>query len=479
MSLEFGQALAFFPTKNELETVAVTANKTAAIINGRRKRRFILVAGQSNTDYGRGPIDPLVLDEIPSEYRNFEPRLKMLVRDSNYQRLSLAPATFQPIDQDSANGGHGYAYLLGRQILDTMPTDEELIIVQVAVGGTGWSNNRWAGYSDLWMYLVEQTRYAIQALDASCIGFFWSQGETDVADPWGAIYKHLLPNMVMTIRKVIGDATGDYTQAFKVPFCTFDMSPAWVAANPLTAQRVQDVLTNIGTTIPYAANIAVTYAADLETDQIHYDSRQQIQIAKGLYTAWQQAKESTFTLPTIQPGEHLLFRQKATPTSPVSNKWAMLDQNSDVADPLSSSVSLYSKLGLAWMYMNQQRNTFKYRYECIGGSVPSAASGNCVFEQSYTPFSFAGHSMPASLVSTNILLGNHGISGFSGLCLTATTGNDALCTLTGGGSTQWWAPIGLSTVFSVSSVPVIPIYRSHSGAQEQHAQEVRLYAVVD
>jgi Carbohydrate esterase, sialic acid-specific acetylesterase len=461
-----------------IEISTATEQQKSGILQGlgaakAKGRKFIVVAGQSNTYYGRGFIDPLVLAEIPVEYRNIEPRLKMLVRDGQNHRLSLVPASWRPIDQGLPDGGHGYGYLLGRHILSTLQSNEELIIVTVAVGGTGWSNNRWKGNDDLWLMMCDQIRHCIGHLDAECLGMFWSQGEQDITDPWGAIYKHLLPNMAMTLRNVIGHATGNMAVAHTVPFCTFDMVPAWVAANAATAQRVQDVLTNIGSTIPKAANLNVTFAGDLESDQIHYDSRQQMQIAKGLYQAWIAAKASSYALPSPPSGETLIFRQTAPTAVPFTNKWSFLDQNSAVVDGLT--VPIFSRLGEAWKFQNTRR-TYKYRYQVIGGGA-RPVTGNIVFEQNYTPFSFNGYMMQAALLSADIMVGNHDNSGFGGLALLNdnVASNTALCSFSVNNPVSWWGPVGQNAVYS----NIIPIYKPYGNSNDTMASEVRLYAVVD
>jgi hypothetical protein len=444
---------------------------TAVISVPVSKYKFIVVAGQSNTHYGRGFIDPLVLAEIPEAYRNLEPRLKMLVRDGQSHRLSLVPASWRPVDQELPVGGHGYSYLLGRHILSTLQQNEELIIVTVAVGNTGWSNNRWKGNNDLWLMMCDQVRHCIGHLDAECIGIFWSQGEADTSEPWSSIYKHLLPNMVMTLRNVIGHASGDMSTAHKVPFCTFDMVQPWVGSVQ-TRLQVQDVLTNIGTTIPCAANLNVTFAGDLETDQIHYDSRQQMQIGKGLFQAWLAAKASTYFLSSPPSGETLIFRQTAPTTQPFTNKWSFLDQNSGVGDGLT--VPIFSRLGEAWKFQNG-RKTYKYRYQAIGGGA-RPVSGNIVFEQNYTPFSFTGWMMQAALLSADIKVGNHKNSSFGGLALlNIDSADQALCTFSLNSPPDWWGPVGQNHVYN----NCIPIHMPYDSSLDTTASEVRLYAVVD
>ena len=126
----------------------------------------ILQAGQSNSEgYGLGPVD--------KEYRPCDD-IYYLCND-----FTVAIADYyNKREMPAANLALSFA----RRYVDDgrLKQSRKLLIIRAAVGGTGFSDNRWKPKDDLCIIMHQLIKYALNmGGDNRLVGFIWHQGETD------------------------------------------------------------------------------------------------------------------------------------------------------------------------------------------------------------------------------------------------------------------------------------------------------------
>ena len=196
--------------------------------------------------------------------------------------------------------GAGYGAGLAALIADTLATDEELIVIAVAEGDAGWSNQRWSPDGDLWLDLVERIRYSKSLWPGvEFIGMFWSQGEADagppslaytmvLSTPWPSRWSYRHPGhhdgpihtLAITVREI--------AEYMDMPFVTFQMPPYWVGTNSHRI-AIQNALRDVGTRFPYAASIDVTYLPEFDLDGVNYSATQHAELSYRFFCAWNTA----------------------------------------------------------------------------------------------------------------------------------------------------------------------------------------------
>jgi len=100
-----------------------------------------------------------------------------------------------------------------------------ILIVRSAVGGTGFSDNRWGMNDDLYLRMINMVRTATGLNKRNKpVAFLWHQGETDAANSLpGEIYLRNLTALVGTVRSLCGRAD--------LPFINGNFVREWIAEN--------------------------------------------------------------------------------------------------------------------------------------------------------------------------------------------------------------------------------------------------------
>lgn len=106
--------------------------------------------------------------------------------------------------------------------------DRKLLLLNVAVGGTGFSDNRWGLTEDLYLNMINRVN-TFQKLNVEnsvkCI--LWHQGESDALNNMSEEkYYEKLTTLIVNARKQI--------DLLKLPFIAGDMVPEWKVTEPMS-----------------------------------------------------------------------------------------------------------------------------------------------------------------------------------------------------------------------------------------------------
>ena len=456
-----------------------------------RKYKVLIVAGQSNTYFGREWGSSQAITTV--KYMN---RRIVQLGLNNSQQDSLMPCSLRMEVADNLSiAGYGTVLAgmimqdaIGANTLNVIQPDEMLLILPCTLGGQGFSNNYFTPNGQGFKDLIRRIRYILTHYNAEFMGMTWSQGETDAAAGFSPNYQFILQNFVQAVRDYIAYSSSPFeplttvqTKSNKIPFVTFQMSPTWVAANSVLATPVQTALGNIGNVVPYTASISLTgLPANIRTaniDPIHYDSRQQLFLAQQFYSALATAKLNTNAngnyIPTYTSGSTLLARHTISATNlfPVGFSGAF-----NVPSATPETAIIYSQLYNNWKLKNSN-GYYKYRLSYKIGGVWK----NIVFEQTYLPLFTTNILNVAQLISTDVIFGyaTNG-QGFSGL-IYFEGANQPSAILTLDTSGQWWAPVCQTANFPSGGVSYMPVGDRFvdNAVTLVLATEMELYAVRD
>lgn len=273
------------------------------------------MAGQSNVFFGTNWVGT----NTSMPYVSFDPRLKQLgdnttgefrdriiplgnMAQNNAGDTTYASGWTTKLAELLLNHKDGQTPLIGQY--------DELIVLQVAIGSTGWTDGRWRPSGTLYQSFLKKIRIMSTEYDADCVGIFWAQGENDANATTASMHKYYLDNFVANVRDVIANSSMNRQYADKIPFITFRLNPEFVTTTGANAVTVDNDLAAIGTRMPYTSSIDITgLPAPIDTDTTHYDAPQMVWMADRFYTGWQNARLNNLLTTKPSNGEYLLFRQ--------------------------------------------------------------------------------------------------------------------------------------------------------------------------
>lgn len=131
-----------------------------------------------------------------------------------------------------------YMYFGERYVKEFLAPGRKLLFWRSAVGGTGFSDNRWGSGDDLFLDSVNTADALVKLNPANKVkAILWHQGETDVyngehADSYSDKFSWLIKGYRND--PLIGD----------VPFIAGDFVPAWKKDNPYS-EVIADVIKNV------------------------------------------------------------------------------------------------------------------------------------------------------------------------------------------------------------------------------------------
>lgn len=225
----------------------------------------ILVAGQSNAD-GYGTGDPELRFVPDPQILMWDFRKGVIIADEHYRAGNLSSSF--------------YLYF-AEQYIDRYMLDEgrKILIVNTAVGGTGFKGKRWGTEDDLYKRMintVEEVNSVFSDVRWKCM--LWHQGETDVTD--GAdydFYHDKFKALVDGVRKCLPD----------IPFIAGDMVEEWKKEQPraqLISDAVQDVLKRLeGTAYVDTSGLKGNEYPDI----IHFCRKSNISLAQRYLDAYE------------------------------------------------------------------------------------------------------------------------------------------------------------------------------------------------
>lgn len=149
-------------------------------------------------------------------YVSFDPRLKQLGDNTTGEfRDRIIPlGNYAQNNAGDINYASGWVTKLAELLLDhsdgTTPLIgqyDELIVLQVAIGSTGWTDGRWRPSGTLYQSFLKKIRIMCSEYDADCVGIFWAQGENDANANMASLHGYYLDNFVANVRDVIANAS--------------------------------------------------------------------------------------------------------------------------------------------------------------------------------------------------------------------------------------------------------------------------------
>lgn len=224
---------------------------------------LILIAGQSNARGSTG-------NTLPTE-RHLNQYIKdtyIWTSSNQFERLLVN------VNNESNTRSFGAELSLGYEL--SSKTNGNIYLVKVAVGGTGFRDNRWNQGDDLYNQLIQESNNAINQLNNSGISFtyggiYWNQGEQDSngTQQEAENYYTALTNFITNIRTDINGAT-DLDFIFTRLGTTFISRPQSPYGSIVRAnQELINVQVN-NTTIISTDNL------DVRDDDTHYTNDSQV-----------------------------------------------------------------------------------------------------------------------------------------------------------------------------------------------------------
>ncbi|KQY25417.1 hypothetical protein ASD16_08420 [Cellulomonas sp. Root485] len=234
----------------------------------------VAVLGQSNAlGWGTGPDEPSA--EVP------DPRIWQWP-GSGPDVDTVVPAV-DPLVGPFTASGVGPALSFARAY--GAEHDREVVIVQAAVGGTGfapaqgmtWDPELHGSVRNLYDEAVGQVRDALAEGDGNrLVAVLWVQGESDVGRISPEGYAAELDGLVARLRADVGPA----------PFVIGQMVPEWIAADP-TRGGIDSVHRQTAGRLPDTVFVpGPSGMTNGPGDEIHYDALGQREQGRRMYAAW-------------------------------------------------------------------------------------------------------------------------------------------------------------------------------------------------
>lgn len=252
----------------------------------------ILAAGQSNME-GRGTPYSTTTDPT-------NPRIWQYPRPSSALKLAAEPLD----DPRLIRLGIGPAFQFARRLLQTLPDEDEIVIVPAAVGNTGLVENtadawKWGISGNLSDLAATQTIDAITAAeiqwptaDVKVAAILWVQGERDgralsITKP---AYLSALSALVYGWRTIFGD--------FDIPFIIGQMVPEGLTVG--TAYQINSAHSAAPYTID-RAGFALGPAEMHVGDDLHYTGSGQRKLSRQMFKEYMRVTSGLSPLVAEQP----------------------------------------------------------------------------------------------------------------------------------------------------------------------------------
>ena len=188
----------------------------------KEKFDIFIQAGQSNSEgYGFGII------ENPYHPNN---NVYYLTPDFIIERAT------ERVTENQVQSNFGLSF--AQEYIDAgmLKEDRKILILRAAVGGTGFSDNRWGMRDDLYLRMLEMIKTALELNSENrLVALLWHQGETD-AQKRATYDMHYgnLKNLVCSVRETFG-ANG-------LPFIAGDFVHHWKNDNLDLAEPIVDAI---------------------------------------------------------------------------------------------------------------------------------------------------------------------------------------------------------------------------------------------
>lgn len=160
-----------------------------------------------------------------------------------------------------------------------LQSGRKLLILNCAVGGTGFSDKRWGMKDPLYLAMMAKISLLLQNPANTFKAFLWHQGETDAQKNMPIDeYQSCLDKLVAGVRAEIGC----------VPFICGDLVPIWKIKVPY-AEKIAEAQRQLVEKIQPAGFVESTgLDSNKRPDIIHFNRASQAELGKRYFEIYQQ-----------------------------------------------------------------------------------------------------------------------------------------------------------------------------------------------
>ena len=203
------------------------------------KKKFdyyvIIVAGQSNAE-GYGKYDPKYIYTPHRPIYGYNGKKGVTLAGDKQYGIGNKAASFA-------------LYFADKYVKSgCLAPGRSLLVLNAAVGGTGFSDHRWGKGEDLSERLYFLTEKFLNKNPRNrSVAFLWHQGETDVQEKMD-------PQAYAENLKVIVERVRRITQNPFLPFISGNMVPSWMSENPFSYE-IADATRLLMKNLPFCAYV--------------------------------------------------------------------------------------------------------------------------------------------------------------------------------------------------------------------------------
>lgn len=253
------------------------------------KYDIIILGGQSNAEgYGLGAVSEEYIPDERIVWMNDKANPHFEKDEKGQDVLKLNESTEMIITvAEEPNGKDGkvgrLAFFFAKGYLESgrLANDRKLLIINAAVGGTGFRDNQWGISRGLYKRLKYMTQTALtKNSENRIVAFLWHQGECDSFEnaEWSVEQRY------KTHKKNLGEMFDDFRSTFnckKLPLITAGFCDEWYLKNKIPCDAVlkaiQEVVGERGGCFVETAGLKSNNEACGNGDVIHF-SRESIHI---------------------------------------------------------------------------------------------------------------------------------------------------------------------------------------------------------
>lgn len=222
---------------------------------------IILIAGQSNAEgCGRGNKE--------LKYRPHEP----IYRYRELFGITLADEAKYGLFKR----GVGFSQYFGDMYFkdNLLVGNRKLLLLNCAVGGTGFSDNKWGINDCLFLKMIDRINLFKSNPNNNFVAMLWHQGEQDINANYPIdTYKSDLAKLINLTRKTVG---------YDIPFIAGDYTPKWRNVTP-NAKAFSDATRELMKEIDNGAFVETDGLESNKHDDIHFSRKGQYELAKRYF----------------------------------------------------------------------------------------------------------------------------------------------------------------------------------------------------
>lgn len=262
------------------------------------KYDIIVLGGQSNAEgYGVGPVtEEYVRDErILWMNDNANPHFEKNEKEQDIFKLGESTETTitvaeEPIGKEGKVGKLAFFFAKGYIESGRLTNDRKLLIINAAVGGTGFRDNQWGVGRGLYERLKLMTKTALaENSENRIVAFLWHQGECDSFEnaEWSVEQKY------ETHKKNLGEMLDDFRNTFNckhIPIITAGFCDEWYLKNKIPCDAVlkaiKEVVEERGGCFVETAGLKSNNEECGNGDDIHFSRESAHILGKKMYEAY-------------------------------------------------------------------------------------------------------------------------------------------------------------------------------------------------